>query len=136
MKNFSKFNESYQDHQMAAHLKSGDDGVNDIANPKTIDRINSFLGAMGQMEYLMPEHALNIVRDRLEKLGLTFGDVTLSEAGKQSMPMTQYGGRFGKDGNGDDINDDGISHKVEGGLSLEIEHVITNGTHFLKTKIV
>ena len=83
MKNFSKFNESYQDHQMAAHLKSGDDGVNDIANPKTIDRINSFLGAMGQMEYLMPEHALNIVRDRLEKLGLTFGDVTLSEAGKQ-----------------------------------------------------
>jgi len=136
MKNFSKFNESYQDHQMAAHLKSGDDGVNDIANPKTIDRINSFLGAMGQMEYLMPEHALNIVRDRLEKLGLTFGDVTLSEAGKQSMPMTQYGGRFGKDGNGDDINDDGISHKVEGGLSLEIEHVITNGTHFVKTKIV
>jgi hypothetical protein len=136
MKNFSKFNESYQDHQMAAHLKSGDDGVNDIANPKTIDRINSFLGAMGQMEYLMPEHALNIVRDRLEKLGLTFGDVTLSEAGKQSMPMTQYGGRFGKDGNGDDINDDGISHKVEGGLSLEIEHVITNGSHFVKTKIV
>ena len=136
MKNFSKFNESYQDHQMAAHLKSGDDGVNDIANPKTIDRINSFLGAMGQMEYLMPEHALNIVRDRLEKLGLTFGDVTLSEAGKQSMPMTQYGGRFGKDGNGDDINDDGISHKVVGGLSLEIEHVEVNGTHFLKTKIV
>jgi hypothetical protein len=52
------------------------------------------------------------------------------------MPLTQFGGRFGKDGNGDDINDDGISHKVEGGLSLEIEHVEVNGTHFLKTKIV
>ena len=38
---------------------------------------------------------------------------------------------------GDDINDDGISHKVEGGLSLEIEHAVTSGgTHFIKTKIV
>ena len=92
---------------------------------------------MGQMEYLMPEHALNLVRERLNQLGLTFDEVALSEGGgKQSMPLTQFGGRFGKDGNGDDINDDGISHKVEGGLSLEIEHVEVNGTHFLKTKIV
>lgn len=137
MKNFSKFiTENPVGNQYAAHLDDGN-ATNDIANPETVARINGFLGAMGQMEYLMPNHALNLVRERLNQLGLTFGEVALSEGGgKQSMPLTQFGGRFGKDGNGDDINDDGISHKVEGGLSLEIEHIEVNGTHFLKTKIV
>ena len=54
----------------------------------------------------------------------------------QEMPLAQFGGRFGKDETGEDINDDGISHKVEGGLSIEIEHTASGGTHFLKTRIV
>ena len=32
------------------------------------------------------------------------------------------GGRFGKDIDGSDINDDGISHKKEGGLKLQVEY--------------
>ena len=52
------------------------------------------------------------------------------DGGKISIPLTQFGGRFGKDEEGD-VNDDGISHKVEGGLSLEIMHEKTGeGTHF------
>jgi len=135
MKNFSKFvTEKATD---SGYPLDVDTFSNDIANPKTIERINSFLGAMGQMEYLIPEHALGVVRERLSRLGLTFGEVALAEGGSNvSMPMSQFGGRFGKDENGDDINDDGISHKVEGGLSLEIEHTVMNGTHFLRTKIV
>ena len=89
------------------------------------------------MEYLVPEHALSVVRERLSRLGLSFDEVNLAEGGsKVSMPLTQFGGRTGKDETGEDINDDGISHRVEGGLSLEIEHAVVNGTHFLKTKIV
>ena len=131
MKNFSKFIKE------GRGLSDRMDFGNDVANPKNIERINAFLGAMGQMTYLVPEHAINKVKESLEQLGLSFGDVDLVEGGsKVSMPLTQFGGRIGKDENGDDINDDGISHKVEGGLSLEIEHVEVNGTHFLKTKIV
>ena len=131
MKNFSKFIKE------GRGLSDRMDFGNDVANPKNIERINGFLGAMGQMTYLVPEHAINKVKESLEQLGLSFGDVDLVEGGsKVSMPLTQFGGRIGKDENGDDINDDGISHKVEGGLSLEIEHVEVNGTHFLKTKIV
>lgn len=131
MKNFSKFIKE------GRGLSDRMDFSNDVANPKNIERINAFLGAMGQMTYLVPEHAINKVKESLEQLGLSFGDVDLVEGGsKVSMPLTQFGGRIGKDENGDDINDDGISHKVEGGLSLEIEHVVMNGTHFLKTKIV
>ena len=35
------------------------------------------------------------------------------------------------------IDDDGISHKVEGGLSIEITHEASGaGTHFVRAKIV
>ena len=131
MKNFKK-------HIVEDTAVDGADFSNEMANPKTVERINAFLGAMGQIEHLVPEHALGKLRERLSRLGLTFGEVAMTEdGGKMSMPLTQFGGRKGKDENGDDINDDGISHKVEGGLSLEITHETTgNGTHFIKTKIV
>lgn len=121
----------------AGYPVDGADFSNDLANPKTIERINSFLGAMGQIEYLIPEHAMNKIRERLGRLSLSFGEIDLSEdGGVISVPLTQFGGRTGKDENGD-INDDGISHRVEGGLSLEITHEPSgNGTHFLRTKIV
>tara|TARA_E500000178_G_scaffold18943_1_gene17869 strand:- start:5588 stop:5998 length:411 start_codon:yes stop_codon:yes gene_type:complete len=111
---------------------------NDLANPKNIERINSFLGAMGGIEYLIPEHAMNKIRERLGRLAISFGDVDLSEdGGRISIPLTQFGGRFGKDEEGNDINDDGISHRVEGGLSIEIMHEKTGaGTHFVRAKIV
>ena len=131
MKNFKK-------HIAEEVSADGHDFHNDVANPKTIERINAFLGAMGQIEHLVPEHALGKLRERLSRLGLTFGEVAMTEdGGKMSMPLTQFGGRKGKDENGDDIDDDGISHRVEGGLALEITHETTgNGTHFIKTKIV
>jgi|TARA_R100000951_G_scaffold18272_1_gene14630 hypothetical protein len=129
---------NFKNHIAEDTAVDGADFSNEMANPKTVERINAFLGAMGQIEHLVPEHALGKLRERLSRLGLTFGEVAMNEdGGKMSMPLTQFGGRTGKDENGDDINDDGISHKVEGGLSLEITHETTgNGTHFIKTKIV
>ena len=114
----------------------GADFSNDLSNPESIKRINSFLESLGVMEYMVPEHALNKMREKLERLSISFGDVEIAEGGKVSVPLTQFGGRFGKDENGD-VNDDGISHKVDGGLSLEIVHEKTNGgTHFIRAKIV
>tara|TARA_B110000503_G_C7126128_1_gene404684 strand:- start:1311 stop:1721 length:411 start_codon:yes stop_codon:yes gene_type:complete len=136
MKKFNKFiTEKATD---AGYPVDGPDFANDLANPKTIGRINSFLGTMGQIEYLVPEHALNTIRERLGRLSLSFAEVSLSEdGGVVSVPLTQFGGRFGEDDDGSAINDDGISHRVEGGLSLEITHEPTGqGTHFLRTKIV
>ena len=136
MKNFSKYiAEKATD---AGYPVDGSDFSNDLAKPETISRINAFLGAMGNMEYLVPEHALNKMQEKLGRLGISFEMPSLSEdGGEMSVPLTQFGGRTGKDENGDDINDDGISHKVEGGLSLKIMHEKTAaGTHFLMAKIV
>ena len=136
MKNFNKYiAEKATD---AGYPVDGSDFSNDLAKPETIARINAFLGSMGRMEYLVPEHALNKMQEKLGRLGISFEMPSLSEdGGEMSVPLTQFGGRAGKDENGDDINDDGISHKVEGGLSLKIMHEKTAaGTHFLMAKIV
>lgn len=134
MKNFKKYiAEKATD---AGYPVDGSDFSNDLAQPKTIERINAFLGAMGDIEHLVPEHAVNKLREKLGRLGISFGDFDLAEGGVISLPLTQFGGRFGKDENGD-INDDGISHKVEGGLSLEVTHEPTQaGTHFIRARIV
>ena len=47
-------------------------------------------------------------------------------SGSFELPLTRFGGRFGKTGNEgspDEVtNDDGISHIVEGGLSLKLRY--------------
>ena len=136
MKNFNQYlSEKATD---PGYPVDGSDFTNDLAKPETVERINSFLGAMGQIEYLVPEHAMNKIRERLGRLSISFGDVDLSEdGGKISMPLTQFGGRFGEDDDHEKLDDDGISHKVEGGLSIEIMHEKSGaGTHFIRAKIV
>ena len=49
--------------------------------------------------------------------------------------MKQFGGRFGKDTDGSDINDDGISHKKEGGLKIEVK-LLQTGTSKVYAKLV
>ena len=138
MKNFTKFLKETPAHPTHGdNPADGSDFANDLAKPETIERINAFLGAMGNMEYMVPEHALNKMQEKLGRLSISFAMPDLSEdGGTMSVPLTQFGGRIGKDENGD-VNDDGISHRVEGGLSLEIMHEKTaKGTHFIRARIV
>jgi len=99
----------------------------DLANPAVRKRINAIVGQIGNMEYLVPEHAIHRLRGSLNKIGLEFGTVPTMEGqgGKFDLPLSRFGGRFGKDENtpyDEFVNDDGISHVVEGGLSLKIEY--------------
>ena len=68
-------------------------------------------------------HIVSRLRNSLSKIGLTFGEVPMmeGESGSYNLPLTSFGGRFGKglDTPHDEFEaDDGISHQVEGGLSL------------------
>ena len=99
----------------------------DVTNPDTLRRLNAYIGTIGNMEYLLPEHALNRLRTQLMKVGLSFGEIPAMEgsSGSFDLPLTRFGGRFGKDENtpyDEYINDDGISHIIEGGLALKIQY--------------
>ena len=61
------------------------------------------------------------------RVGLQFGDVdTPGKSGSTSVEVMQFGGRFGKDLDGSDINDDGISHKKEGGAKINFKYESTD----------
>ena len=54
---------------------------------------------------------------------MSFGEVKLEgDKGSVTVNLSQFGGRYGKDVDSkpeEVINDDGISHRKEGGLKLE-----------------
>ena len=96
----------------------------DITNPSVLKRVNAFVGSIADREYLIPENAVDQLRNFLQRIGLSFGKVEIPESGSVTVPLSQWGGRFGKDpGTPFDefVDDDGITNRKEGGLSLRVE---------------
>ena len=94
----------------------------DVSDETVVRRLNAFLGVISEKDHMLPEHPIDIVRRRLASIGLSFPNVDIVEdSGSISAPLTQFGGRFGKDidtPHDEFVNDDGISHRVEGGRSI------------------
>ena len=123
-KNFFKENVGTSDQNMAV-----DQGINpsEIQDPKVLKALNAYVGAIANMEYMLPEHALNKLKEKLGRLGFSFGAIPemTEKSGSFDLPLTKFGGRFGKDLDtpaDEFLNDDGISHMVEGGLALKIQY--------------
>ena len=105
----------------------------DIANPTVLKRVNAYVGSIADREYLIPESSIGQLRNFMMRIGLQFPNTPLPEgAGTISYPRSQWGGRFGKDLDtpyDEFVNDDGITDRVPGGLSLEIKtEAVANGS--------
>jgi|TARA_B100000900_G_scaffold376532_1_gene359340 hypothetical protein len=107
----------------AASFEDGSIGVHNIQDPEVLKRVNAFLGGTASKEYMSAQTAVEEIRNNLMRIGL-FVPVqeTTGEKGNFTTEVKFGGGRFGKDVDGSDINDDGISHKKEGGLKLQVEY--------------
>ena len=114
---------------VSPHGIAMDQDINPAAmgNPEVVKRLNAFVGLIGNQEFILPEHGLNTLRNRLASIGLgveAAPDMT-GPSGSFELQMNSFGGRFGKDTDtphDEVINDDGISHMVEGGLALKIQY--------------
>ena len=113
-------------------------GPHNIQDPDVLQRVNAFVGSIAEREYLKPQFAVDELREKLQRIGLTVSPVDMAgDSGKVTAEVKQFGGRFGKDTDGSDINDDGISHKKEGGLKMEISYeTLRNGTSKVYAKLV
>ena len=111
----------------------------DVANPDVLKRVNAFVGSIADREYLIPEAAIQQLRNFMLRIGLQFPKVDLPEGGAISLPLSQWGGRFGKDLDtpyDEYVNDDGITDRVPGGLSLDIKtEAVANGSWKVYAKI-
>ena len=95
-----------------------------LSDPAVIKKLNAWVGTIAG-NYVLPEEAISNLRSSLSKIGLSFDPVPMmeGESGSVELPLTLFGGRFGKSVNTpyDEFDeDDGISHMVEGGLTLVI----------------
>ena len=113
-------------------------GAHNIHDPEVLKRVNAFVGSIADGEFLKPQHAVDTLREKLSRIGLAISPVVMTgEKGTITAEVKQFGGRFGKDTDGSDINDDGISHKKEGGLKLEVSYeTLKNGTSKVYAKLV
>ena len=119
-------------------VEDGSIGAHNIHDPDVLKRVNAFVGSIAEQEYIKPQFAVDKLREKLQRIGLNMSDVNLTgDKGKITAEVTQFGGRFGKDTDGSDINDDGISHKKEGGLKVEISYeTLQKGTSKVYAKLV
>jgi len=98
-----------------------------LDNPNVVKALNAYVGALARMTHELPEQAINHIRQKLMRVGLQFGATPVMEGNKGSfsLPLSLFGGRFGKDENtpfDKFLEDDGISHKVEGGLKMNFTY--------------
>ena len=130
MKSFKQFNEAgYTDR--FAHTSAEDDNKHliNVQDEKVVQRLNGYVGAIADREYLQPEAAIKQLNNKLGIVGLNFAEPKVdSDKGKVTVEVTQFGGRYGKTSDnsngpmsqGKEIEDgDGISHKKDGGLKIE-----------------
>ena len=129
-----KLNEINTSHQDLAIDKNINPGV--FSNPDVLKKINAWVGQIAG-SYVLPEQAVHQLRSSLLKIGLTFGEAIMEgKSGSIELPLTLYGGRFGKDTDtpyDEFVNDDGISHQKEGGLSLVLNYEMTEDNSYRLT---
>jgi len=118
-------------------VEDGSIGVHNIHDPKILERVNAFVGSISEQEYLNPQAAVEQLASKLRTLGLDMTIPEMTGNGTVNLEVTQFGGRFGKDIDGSDIKDDGISHKKEGGLKLNVKYeTLQNGSSKVFAKLV
>ena len=131
MKSFKRFvkeDAGFTDQNTNSLVGSLEVNPSEVGNPAVLRRLNAIIGSVADHEYIVAEHAIDRLKNGLGKVGLALGGPIPTMEGKSgsfSIPLTLFGGRFGKDTDtpiDEFLNDDGISHMVEGGLSLNIEY--------------
>jgi hypothetical protein len=127
MKSFKQFDES---HSVALNSAEDDNlGLVNVQDERVQQRLNAFVGAIAQQEYMQPDAAMKQLNNKLNVVGLNFVEPKIeSDKGNATVDLTQFGGRYGKTpensngpmSKGKELEDgDGISHKRDGGLKIE-----------------
>ena len=126
MKSFKQFSEAYTDRFAQQGTEDETHAYFNVEDPVAMQKLNAYVGSIADKEYLQPDSAMHQLAMRLGTVGLSY---TLPKIegnnGKTVVELMQFGGRYGKtpdrttSGEGDVVNDDGISHRKEGGLKLE-----------------
>ena len=109
-----------------------DGNLMDLSDDSVVEKLNAFVGSIGMKEYLVPEKAVDELRQKLMRVGIHFGDVQFTgESGDMSIPITRP--IFGKDL---DTPADEIVNEEETGRSINfVYEKLPTGTHKVMAQI-
>ena len=147
MKSFKQHNEAYTDRFTHQSVEDDNLGLFNVQDEASMQKLNAYVGALADKEYLQPGAAVEQLAMRLGTVGLNFTLPKIEgDKGNTVVEVSQYGGRYGKTpensngpmSSGTEIEDgDGISHKKEGGLKLEFNwEKQTNNTYKVFANLV
>ena len=139
MKSFKQFDES---HTVALNSAEDDNlGLFNVQDERVMQRLNAYVGALSQQEYMQPDAAMKQLNNKLNIVGLNFLEPKIeSDKGNATVELTQFGGRYGKTtdnstgamSQGKEIeNGDGISHRKDSGLKIEFNWEKQNNNQFM-----
>ena len=126
MKSFKKhIRESYND--MSRDVK-GRVPLEDLhrfsSDSKVLSKLNTWIGDIADREHITVQAALEQLYRKVEQIGIEFDtvmDENVSDSGSMDLPITQYGGRMGKDEEGNDLDDNFVSIKGPD-LKMHVEY--------------
>ena len=87
-------------------VEDGSIGVHNIENADVLKRVNAFVGSIAEREFIKPQHAVDELREKLHRIGLTVSPVDLNDdngrdnttfaaghdGGASGTDFAQYGG--------------------------------------------
>ena len=83
------------------------------SNSAVLDKLNTWIGDIADREHITVEAAMQQLYRKVKQIGIEFNptlDENVGDSGSKVCPITQYGGRMGKDEEGD-IDDNFVSAK-------------------------
>lgn len=126
-----------------------DTAAHSVEHDDVLDKLNAYCQSLTHQQYMNPYYPLHTLWRKLSLIGINFNLKALmliGDSGHVSVPLTQFGGRYGiLDLENDPLGlghdhgyvqqDDGISHRLPGGLKLTVAFVKTGGVYSLSAKI-
>ena len=92
---------------------STDDLHRFASDDSVLDKLNTWIGDIADREHITVEAAMQQLYRKVKQIGIEFNptlDEEVGDSGSKVCPITQYGGRMGKDEEGD-IDDNFVSAK-------------------------
>ena len=124
--------------QTSNAVEDGSLGTANLKDQRVLERVNAFVGSVGNMEYIKPQFAVDKLRENLMRIGLDISPMTLEgTSGTITGEVKQFGGAYGKttDTKPEDVvvdNGPGIEN-----LKLEVKYeTLSNGSSKVYAKLV
>ena len=72
MKSFKQYNEAYTDRFSHQSVEDDSTAIFDVANPESLQKVNAYVGAIAEQEYLQPGAAMHQLAMKLGTIGLSY----------------------------------------------------------------